>query len=392
MMLRQALALLVSLTAGAAWAETVILKDGTFVEGRITLKTSRSIRIETRFGTRTFALREVDQIIEDLESSGLDASAGFEELSAPLKAVLNAQADYKLKNYQRALARLEPFRNESNKAIRIQIDWLVIEIFERLGRWEAVHRLLKEKQDQGTPRERIRAKAHLDLFKANPEYDLRYVGEKHARNFIRNDRVMLQVRERGSLQNVEVMRLALEEYCEQLLVKDELSVKAFTDRLDVDETYEVIKELPAGARLADRLGYMEDLKKAEASVYKAQSILGDYGVAFEADLARAELAHLLSVLMRIEVEILELSPESFTPASEARTGRLTPQGRKAWRERCNEFLAAVRPFMALIDYMKDKAQRHPRRLLEVYKLLMDNHERYDQMIKAVKRARKRTHV
>ena len=47
--------------------------------------------------------------------------------------------------------------------------------------------------------------------------------------------------------------------------------------------------------------------------------------------------------------------------------------------------------MALIDYMKDKAQRHPRRLLEVYKLLLDNHERYDQMIKAVKRARNRTH-
>ena len=391
-MLGKALALLMSLTTGAAWAETVILKDGTFVEGRITLKTSRSIRIETRFGTRTFALREVDQIIEDLEASGLDASTGFEELPAPLKAVLNAQADYKLKNYQRALTRLEPFRNESNKAIRIQMDWLVIEIFERLGRWEAVHRLLKEKQERGTPRERIRAKAHLDLFKANPEYDLRYVGEKHARNFIRNDRVMLQVRERGSLQNVEVMRLALEEYCEQLLVKDELSVKAFTDRLDVDKTYAIIKELPAGARLADRLGYMEDLKKAEASVYKAQSILGDYGVAFEADLARAELAHLLSVLERVETEILELSPESFTPASEARTGRLTPQGRKAWRERCNEFLAAVRPFMALIDYMKDKAQRHPRRLLEVYKLLMDNHERYDQMIKAVKRARNRTHV
>lgn len=392
MMLSKALGLLMSLTAGAAWAETIILKDGTFVEGRITLKTSRSIRIETRFGTRTFARREVDQIIEDLEASGLDASAGFEELPAPLKAVLNAQADYKLKHYQRALARLEPFRNESNRAIRIQIDWLVIEIFERLGRWETIHRLLKEKQDRGTPRERIRAKAHLDVFKANPEYDLRYVGEKHARNFIRNDRVMHRARERGSLQDAEVMRLALEEYCEQLLVKDELSVKVFTDRLNVDETYEVIKELPSGARLADRLPYMVDLKKAEASVSKAQSILGDYGVAFEADLARAELAHLLSVLQRVEAEILELSPENFTPASDPRTGRLTPQGRTAWRERCNEFLTSVRPFMALIGYMKDKAQRYPRRLLQVYKLLVDNHERYDQMIKAVKRARNRTHA
>ena len=188
------------------------------------------------------------------------------------------------------------------------------------------------------------------------------------------------------------MRLALEEYCEQLLVEDKLSVKAFADQLDTDQTYKVVKELPTSANLVDRLSYMDDLKKAEASIYKAQSILGDYGVAFEADLVRTELVHLLQVLERFEAESLELSPENFTPASEARTGRLTSQGRIEWRRRCDDFLAAVRPVMVLIDYMQDKVQRYPRGLRMLHKVLVEGRDRWDQTTKAVKRARNRTHV
>lgn len=381
------------LWSASAAAETVILKDGTFVEGEITLRTSRSIRVETRFGTRTFLHKDVDQILESLGGGNTERDSDFNDLPAPLKAVLNAQADYKLGNYDRALERLEPYRAyPDNPAHRIQIDWLIIEIRERLGRWEEARQLLKEKAETGTPRERIRAKAHLDLLDANPGYDLRYVGEKHARNFITDEALRDRAKEPGALRDAEVMRLALEEYCTQLLVEDRLSVKNFADRLDAEETYEVVKGLPPTGRLGDRLPYMDDLKRAEGSLYKAQSILGDYGVAYETDLVRTELSHLLDVFLRLAAETAELSPETYEPPSDPRTGQLTPAGRTEWRRRCDEFLERVQPLGRLTDYMLDKAQRYPRGLRSLNELLTDFRERLDQTVKAVKRVRERTHA
>lgn len=381
------------LLAAAGKAETVILKDGTFIEGDITLETSRSIRVETRFGTRTFLKKDVDQILQSVGTFEANREGDFNELPAPVKAVLNAQADYKLGHYERALSRLEPYRDyQENRALRIQVDWLIIEINERLGRWETVKQLLEDKEQQGTPREQIRAKAHLDLFEANPDYDLRYVGEKHARNFIGDEQLRDRAKQPGALKDAEIMRIALEEYCKQLLIEDKLSVKHFADRLDVDETYETIKDLPPAARLSDRLPYMDDLKKAEASLYKAQSVLGDYGVAFETDLVRTELTHLLTVGGRLYNDAVQTSPENFEPASDPRTGLLTPAGRTEWRRRCDEFLERVRPLDRLIDYMIDKAQRYPRGLRSLNEGLSDFRERLDQTVKAVKRARGRTHA
>jgi hypothetical protein len=376
-----------------AGAETVILKDGSFVEGNITLETSRSIRVETPFGTRMFQRKDIDQIIESLEMPGPDETGGFHELPPTLRAVLNAQADYKLGNYERATARLAPHRQHSeNRALRIQIDWLAIEVHERLGQWQAAKDLLDQKQANGTPREQIRARAHLDLFKANPDYDLRFVGEKHARNFIRDPELLAKAREPGALKDARLMRLALEEYCEQLLVEDKLSVKAFADRLVPDDTFRTLKELAPTARIEDRLPYMDDLKKAEASIYKAQAVLADYGLAFETDLVRTELSHLLNAFTRIAEETLAVTPENFTPPSDPRTGQLTPQGRVAWRERCDEFLRRVQPLDRLSAYMLDKAQRDPRGLRSLNKLLAEFRERLDQIVNAVKRARERTHV
>ncbi len=386
--------------AAAASAETIVLKDGTFVEGQITLKTSKTVRVETRFGTRTYDREDIQEIIETVDDIDADAVNRFSELPPVAKALLNAQVEYKLaavdhdvKLYERALGRLDPFRNYSeNRAVRIRIDWLVIEINERLARWTTARRLLEEKTESGTPAERIRAVAHLALFDANPRYDLRYVGEKHARNFIRDEAARNRAREPNALQYHDIMQLALQEACEQLLVEDDLSVKAFAEKLDPDTTYEACKNLPRSADVCRYLPYMDDLMHAETTLTKAQAILGDYGTAFELDLVRTELHHLLRVFDRLFQEAAQKSPETFTPSYDTRTGRLTGEGQTEWRQRCDEFLSAAQPLTGLLDYMVNRADRYPQGLRDLRKTLLDYQVRVNEMVKAVKKARSRTHV
>jgi hypothetical protein len=378
-------------TASPARSQTVILKDGTFVEGEIIRETSRTVRIDTRFGTRTFLKKDIERIVESVGQADLDANR-FHELPPVIRTVLNAQADYKLGDYDKAYKRLEPYRDyKEQPAIRIRIDWLFIDLYQRQGRWDQARRLLEDKLENGTPREKVRAKAHLDIFEINPQYDLRYVGERHARNFISDEKLLELAREPGSLRDHRIMRAALEEYCEQLLVQDELSVKAFADRLNFDQTYEAVKNAPLTGDLTYHLPYVNDLKKAEASLYKAQSILDDYGAAFELDLVRTELDHLLTVVNRMINELLESSPEGYNPPVDSVTGRLTADGRREWVRRCDEFVDLARPLERLLAYMMDKAERYPRDLELIYRILTEFKERMDQVVKAVRRNRDRTH-
>lgn len=382
------------LIAAAAHADTiVILKNGTFVEGKITLQTSRMIHLETRFGTRTFRRADIEEIIEGADALDPDAVNKFAEIPAPVRAVLNAQAEHDLGHYEKALARLEPWGDyDDNKAVRARMDWLIILINERLGKWEAAGRLLKAKKKEGSPQEKIRAQAHLSIFEANPNYDLRYVGEKHARNFIKDEALRNRARQPNALQDNRIMRIALEEVCEQVLAQDEMSVKAFADKLDIEVTYEACKKLPRVGRIGRYLPYMEDLKRAEASLAKAQAILGDYGSAFELDLARIELTHLLPVVMRLSDEATQVSPETFTPGFDQRTGQLTRDGRRQWRERCDEFLEKVRPISRLLEYMVDRVNHYPKALRDLRELLLNADERLKQTVLAVKKARNRTRV
>lgn len=377
--------------APPARPQTVILKDGTFVEGEIVRETSRTVRIDTRFGTRTFMKKDIERIVESVGRADLDANR-FHELPPVIRAVLNAQADYKLANYDRAYKRLEPFRDFTEQpAVRIRIDWLFIELYQRRGQWDKARRLLEEKLENGTPREKVRAKAHLDVFGYNPNFDLRYIGERHARNFIMDERLRQQARDPGSLRDHQIMRAALEEYCEQLLVQDQLSVKAFADRLNLSQTLEAVKNAPLSGDLTYHLPYIDDLKKAEASLYKAQSILDDYGAAFELDLVRTELDHLLSVAFQMLNELFEASPEQYNPPTDPTTGRLTADGRREWVRRCDEFVALARPLERLLAYMMDKAERYPRDLEMIHRILTDLRERLDQVVKSVRRDRDRTH-
>src|SRR5437773_1063856 len=54
----------VDLFCGMARGETVVLKNGSFVEGQVVLQTATSLRVKTRFGTRTFSKKDVDQVME----------------------------------------------------------------------------------------------------------------------------------------------------------------------------------------------------------------------------------------------------------------------------------------------------------------------------------------
>lgn len=374
-------------------AETVILKNGAFVEGEVTLQTSTTVRVKTRFGERSFSKKEIEQIIESVDHTDPEAVNKFAELPPAHKAVLNAQADYDLGNYERALSRLEPLRDyQDNKAIRMKVDWLVLEINERLGRWDVAKKMLEDKKEHGTPPEKTRAKAHLGIFEANPDYDLRFVGDKHARNFILDEETRNRAKEPQALRDATIMRLALEEYCEQLLVEDKLSVKAFADKLKLDVTYETIKKATGSGDFSSILPYLNDLKAAEAALFKAQAILGDYGSAFELDLVRAELSHLNDVDTRLEAELLRLSPETLNPGFDPRSGQLTPDGRRQWQQRCDEFLNAVKPVTRLREYMMKRTERYPQELRDMREWLTDLGERLAQTIKAVKKARDRTHV
>jgi hypothetical protein len=268
----------------------------------------------------------------------------------------------------------------------------MIEIKERIGQWDTAKRLLQEKLEKGSPAERVRAKAHLDILQANPDHDLRFVGEKHARNFITSEQLRNRARERDSLRDHEIMRLALEEYCEQLLVDDKLSVKAFAEKLDLEATYKAIIDAGGRGDVAEVLPYMADLRNAEASLVKAQSILGDYGRAFELDLARTELNHLLQVGFRLANEALAASPENFEPPAEPQSGQLTPEGRRQWQERCDEFIRRAKPATDLLDYMLDRVQRLGSGLRDLHDILSELKPRFDEMIKSVKKARGRTHV
>jgi hypothetical protein len=274
----------------------------------------------------------------------------------------------------------------------MRVDWLVIEINERLGNWTEVKKLLEAKKAGGAPPEKIRAQAHLDIFEVNPEFDLRFVGERPAREFIRDESLRNRAKERDALKDVDIMSLALEEYCEQLLAADKLSVKAFGEKLKVQTTYDAVKKATGSGDFVTVLPYQSDLKAAEAALFKAQAILGDYGSAYELDLVRTELTHLIDVLIRVLTDLYTNSPEAFTPPADPRSRQLTAEGRREWQRRCDAFLENAKPTIRLIEYMSKRSERYPRELRDIREITENINERLSQTVKAVKKARDRTHV
>lgn len=385
--------ILVSGLAGPGAAETIVLKNGNFVEGKITRQTETSVRIKTCFGERSLQRKEIDQIVESGKEGGDETAGSFETLPAAEKTIRNAETLYDLKQFDRALERLEPLRDyQDDKTIRMRVDWLTIEIHERSERWDEARKLLVEKKSRGTPPEAKRAQAHLEIFDANAEYDLRYVGKRPAGEFIRSDEVRNRAKEPNSLREVNIMRLALEEYCDQLLAVDKTSVRAFGEKLQGQTTYDAVKKAPGSGDFAAALPYLKELYAAEEGLFKARAILGDYGAAYELDLIRTELVHLFGVGIRLVTELFAESPETFNPQSDPRSGRLTPQGQQEWRRRCEEFITKAQPVSRLIDYMIKRTEPYPLQLRDFRELLGDINQRLEETIKAVKQAKDRAYA
>ena len=378
-----------------ARAETIILKDGTFIDGEITLRTSQTVRVQSIYGERTYKLRDIEEILETVDYADPESVERFEQLPKALQAVLNARADYNLGNHDRALSRLEPHLDyDENQAVRNSLDWLVIEIYERKGQWEEAKTRLEDKVDKGNPREKLRAEAHLDIFKRNPDYDLRYVGTKQARNFlvIADKELRYRAREPNSLMDREVMDAALAEYCEQLLRAEGFSVGALEESMNRNKTFEALRDLKPGGNVEERLPYIDMLKRAEQSISKAQAVLPGYGSIYELQLVRVEITHLYDVWEVIAKQVLEASPQQITPAFDPQTGYLTKEGRERLIAQCEEFITQAEQLITIIEYVQTKAERYPRKLdspIKLHNLVIEHHK---NMIHWARRLRQKTHV
>ena len=398
------------LLAGVAWGQTtpprdetfavgdlvlLVLKDGTFVEGEILVKTSTTLRLKSAYSVRSYNRRDIDRIVADVDFSDADSVERCEQLPSALKATFNARADYHLGKYEQALARVKPFLEyEENQATQNLIHWLIIEIYERQGRWDDAKRMLKTKKKQGSPREKLRAQAHLDIFKWNPDYDLRYVGTKHARNFliIADEHLRNKAREPDSLMEGELMSAALAEYCEQKLKAEGFSVPALESFMDVNKTYEALRELQVGRDIEKNLPYLDMLERAEKSVSKVQAVLPGYGDIYEVQLVRVEMTHLFDVWFAMGQQALQVSPQEIVPAFNAQTGRLTRAGREQLKEQCDEFIKRTQRVIAVLEYIQSKARRHPVKLssgIELQELVMSY---LQNMIKWARKMRQKTRV
>jgi hypothetical protein len=381
--------LIAAVVAGPAMGVTVIMKDGNFIEGEIVLETSKSIRLKTVFSTRTYLRKDIEQIVETVSQEGSKNVNKFDELAEPIRAALNAAADAKLGNYQQVLDRLKPFADyKESPAVRIQMDWLIIDAHERLAEWETAKKLLEEKKASGTPNEKRRAKAHLDIFEWNPDYDLRYINKTHMRQFL-PPRLQDRARERDSLADADIWWRAIQEYCEQLLWNERKSIKAFQDSLDPRRTYEACRKLPPAGEIDKHLPYIKELKQAEASILEAQAILPGYAEAYEQDLIRAEVGHLLDILFQMFDDALGRSPELLQIQLDPNTGRLTPAGREAWQAQCDAFLRECRPLMQVSEYMLDKLDRFPDGMRDMIEFIGTLKGRFEDMMKIVQKRRDR---
>lgn len=380
-----------SMASGA----TLLLKDGTIVEGEIVAETSTTIRVRTPFDTRLLNRKDVDKIFREDSEAGSTPSSGFEELPEKIQALLNARADYKLSHYKQVIDRVDPFsQKETNPVLKSEYLWLLIESQERFAKWDDVKKMCEERLANGTPQDKIRAQAHLDILKANAdwEYSLRLVkapgSEKPewARNFLPPP-MRSAAQDPNALADVQMMRKALDEYCSQMVRNEKTGAATLRDRLDPRKTLEAIKKFPPGLRSADvleRLPYYEDLKKAETTIFKAQSVEPGYADAFVLDLVRAEGDHLLRVMEPLFNEAVSTSPYNLNLPK-----TLDAASRQQWRDACDRWLASTEPLETVGEYFLNKVSAYPKEQRMVYEIIKDLCERLKEMRESVRRQRNR---
>ncbi|GJM23673.1 MAG: hypothetical protein DHS20C16_00880 [Phycisphaerae bacterium] len=388
--------------AQPASGDTIVLTDGTIVEGEILRESPRFVKIKTRFGEKSYKRRKIAKVIrEDREGSAvfsLSRVRNYSELTDLAQTLKNADALYELGRFDEIAPLIEPLLGKGTEFDDSRIKWLLIENLERKGEWTEVDKMLEEMSESKLESDKIRAKAHMDIFKENPERNLRKVGGVRTKEFMERD-MRNKAKVRNSLQNREIMRAALLEYLNQIVRHDQISVGAFSDSLDPNETLRAIVEViddkdNPNRRLVveDTLPYKELLQKTGQSIYKAQAILPGYASGFELDLVRTELIHLEEVYNHLLNELSAVYPDNQNFSFGGDDGRLTADQRTQWREACDRFLNQSRPMRALIEYLLKRARGFPEKLTPFIKQWEDTLERVEQMEQNTNRNRDRTRV
>jgi hypothetical protein len=394
-MLVAALALFAALPT--ARADMILLKDGTVIEGDITRKSRRYVRIKTAFGEKSYRRSLIEKIIEEsLEGSAslaIRRVEHFEKLPDLAKTLKNADALYKLGRFDEIPPLVEPLIGKGTKLDDMRIRWLLIEHYERQAKWDEAEELLNKTLEDGREPDKIRAQVHLDIFEENPGYKLRKINGRNARDFLDRD-MWKKGKRKNALQDPEMMQAALRETVLQILRDDKVSIFALKELMNTQETLAAIQEAldeEERVRLVDVLPYRREKAAVEKSLFRAGAIMPEATRGFELDLVRTEAQHLREVLTQLLNILSEAYPGDDNVATDEH-GRLTADGREAWRERCDEFLELSRPIKELIEYLLSRVRAFPKELTPFIKAWEDTLERVEQMQQNTVRNRDRTHV
>ncbi|MCH7813414.1 MAG: hypothetical protein IID40_05270, partial [Planctomycetes bacterium] len=309
----------------------------------------------------------------------------FLDLPAPDQQLRNARAEYILGRYDAVVQRLEPpVKRAPEDAASDEARWLLIEAYERLARFGDAETLLQAFKETGSESDRIRAQAHLDLFEQNPGYKLERVNNKLARKFLPRE-FYLQGKRKNALANKVLMRKALEQYVDQILENKKVSLGALKQRLDQEETVDILEQMPAAARVEKYLPYHGLLIEVEESLTRAAAVLPGYADGYVLDLVRTEADHLNNVVLLLFNRVLEDYPENASYAYDPANGKLTKQGREQWRENCAEYLARSKPLTLVGEYLIKKVSRHPRELRRLKQQIDETLNRLKRTREAISR-------
>lgn len=396
-MLWRILAVSVLILATTIRADSILLDDGTTVSGTIIREGRTRVVIQTEFGRKSIPKRRIKSMVRDADVSlprGTlpEVVQHFENLDVLSREVANARALYALGRYEEIIPRLSPLQNaEDKRDEQYELRWLIIYAHQRLGSFDEAIAMLKEMKAAGRETDQVRATAHLDIFDQNPpDRSLRRVGRVLTRQFLSREE-RFKAKEPNALTDETLMRKALEEYCEQLLVDEKVSTRALQKRLDLELTLEAFRDLPrAASRLDQYLPFAEDVRKVQASLDRVEAILPGYAQSYEVALARAQALHLYEVLQELFTRALAEHPEP-TPSGDER-GNLTPEERKTWREYCQSFDQALRPLLMIAEYTQERVAKHPENLRNLNDMCREIIARLEQVRATTNKKRGRTRV
>jgi hypothetical protein len=254
--------------------------------------------------------------------------------------------------------------------------------------------MLEEVEKIGRRQDKLRAQAHLDIFRQNDEYRLEKINDRLSKDFLPKEpqNLYLKGKERNALADRQLMELALIEYVEQILRDEKSGLDAFRRSLDVEQSVQSIREMPPAARLEKYLPYADKLKDVEKSIEKAGGILPTYTRGYDLDLVRTETQHLSEVMEVVFRDLVNNYPDNFDYAFDPQTGKLTKEGREQWRENCETFLDDSTPLEIMGEYMLKKLERYPRELRRLHRTVQASLKLLTEMREAINRKKGRTDV